>query len=255
MSERIHKVDDPKLKKPQHLDYLLDIPAAGKEEQENHSWNPEDSSLNIFIKENEPCTLLQLPVWRATDSIRGRIGYSKGLHVWEIVWPIEQRGYFPMVGVGTKEATLFSRGYHPLVGNTTESWGLDVSECGGSLLYHDFQNVCCPLGAYPSSQEILVIPDKFRVVLDMDEGTLGFMVDSQYLGIAFRGLKGKKVFPMVSSVWCHTEVTMHYINGVEPGPLPLIDICRGVIRQQLGKDRLQSINSLNLPSRMKSYLF
>ena len=49
----------------------------------------------------------------------------------------------------------------------------------------------------------------------MDEGTLSFMVDGQYLGVAFRGLKGKKLYPVVSAVWGHCEISMKYINGLD----------------------------------------
>lgn len=38
------------------------------------------------------------------------------------------------------------------------------------------------------------------------------------------------------------------------GPLPLKDICRRVIRQQINKKRLGRINELNLPKALKSYL-
>lgn len=55
----------------------------------------------------------------------------------------------------------------------------------------------------------------FAVVLDMDEGTLSFVVDGQYLGVAFRGLKGRKLFPIVSAVWGHCEITMKYIGGLD----------------------------------------
>lgn len=57
--------------------------------------------------------------------------------------------------------------------------------------------------------------NKFAVVLDMDEGTLSFVVDGQYLGIAFRGLKGRKLYPIVSAVWGHCEITMKYIGGLD----------------------------------------
>lgn len=49
----------------------------------------------------------------------------------------------------------------------------------------------------------------------MDEGTLSFVVDGQYLGVAFRGLKGKKLHPIVSAVWGHCEITMKYIGGLD----------------------------------------
>ena len=66
------------------------------------------------------------------------------------------------------------------------------------------------------SDECFVVPDKFLVVLDMEEGTLSYIVDGQYLGVAFSNLKDKgALYPMVSSVWGHCEITMHYINGLE----------------------------------------
>ena len=55
----------------------------------------------------------------------------------------------------------------------------------------------------------------FLVVLDMDDGTMSFVVESQYLGVAHRGLKGKKVYPIVSAVWGHCEITLKYIGGLD----------------------------------------
>jgi SPRY domain-containing SOCS box protein 1/4 len=71
--------------------------------------------------------------------------------------------------------------------------------------------------AYPSkSDDSFVVPDKFFVVLDLEEGTLAYIVDGQYLGVAFSDLKDKgALYPMVSSVWGHCEITMRYINGLE----------------------------------------
>lgn len=71
--------------------------------------------------------------------------------------------------------------------------------------------------SYPSkSDEGFVVPDKFFVVLDLEEGTLSYIVDGQYLGVAFSDLKDKgTLYPMVSSVWGHCEITMRYINGLE----------------------------------------
>jgi hypothetical protein len=49
----------------------------------------------------------------------------------------------------------------------------------------------------------------------MDEGTLSFVVEGQYLGVAHRGLRGKKVYPIVSAVWGHCEITMKYLGGLD----------------------------------------
>ena len=55
----------------------------------------------------------------------------------------------------------------------------------------------------------------FLVVLDMDEGTLAFVVDGQYLGVAHRGLRGQKLYVIVSAVWGHCEITLKYIGGLD----------------------------------------
>jgi SPRY domain-containing SOCS box protein 1/4 len=46
----------PRLPVPPHLDLALDRPAVGRTEQGRHAWNPEDRSLNIFVKEDDELT-------------------------------------------------------------------------------------------------------------------------------------------------------------------------------------------------------
>jgi SPRY domain-containing SOCS box protein 1/4 len=132
---------------------------------------------------------------------------------------------------------------------TQESWGWDL---GRNKLYHKGINSVYASTQYPSnssgllspsssttmttstmtdpadalnnngisystkSDDCFVVPDKFLVILDMEEGTLSYIVDGQYLGVAFSDLKDKgTLYPMVSSVWGHCEITMRYINGLE----------------------------------------
>jgi SPRY domain-containing SOCS box protein 1/4 len=80
------------------------------------------------------------------------------------------------------------------------------------------------------------------------------MADGQYLGVAFRGLQGKKLYPIVSTVWGHCEITMKYVNGLDRVPLALSALCRQVIRERVGKRRLHEINSLLLPKPLKKFL-
>lgn len=203
----------PDFCKPARLDMLLDMPPAKLEVQYKHAWNNEDRSLNIFVKEDDKLTFHRHPVAQSTDCIRGKVGYTRGLHVWQIHWPTRQRGTHAVVGVSTAEAPLHSVGYTSLVGSNSESWGWDL---GRNKLYHNCKNQ--PGVTYPvflEPDESFVLPDSLLVVLDMDEGTLSFMVDGQYLGVAFRGLKGKKLYPIVSAVWGHCEITMRYINGLD----------------------------------------
>jgi len=68
-------------------------------------------SLNIFVKEEDPLTFHRHPVAQSTDCIRGKVGYTKGLHVWELAWSTRQRGTHAVVGVATADAPLHSVGY------------------------------------------------------------------------------------------------------------------------------------------------
>lgn len=49
----------------------------------------------------------------------------------------------------------------------------------------------------------------------MDEGYMAYATDDEFLGVAFRGLKGKKLYPIVSAVWGHCEVTMKYMGSLK----------------------------------------
>lgn len=243
------------LARPEKLDILLDRPSLPEEALLEHAWNPNDRSVNIFVKDDDPHTFHRHPVAQSTDCIRGKKGYSRGFHVWEIQWSTRQRGTHAVVGVATSKAVLHCTGYHSLVGSNEESWGWDIVR---NKLYHNEKNVSAV--KYPvlsDNDHSFVVPDKFRVILDMDEGTMAFETnDGRYLGVAFRGIKGKTVFPIVSAVWGHCEITMKYIGGLDPEPQPLMDLCRRTIRKSVGKDHLTkgNVDKLPIPVPMKKYL-
>lgn len=140
------------------------------------------------------------------------------------------------------------------IGSNAESWGWDL---GRNRACHNTKASAVPPPVYPrmlKPDESFVVSDQFFMCLDMNEGTLSFMAEGQYLGVAFRGLKGKKLYPIVSAVWGHCEITMRYINGLDSNPLTLADSCRRTIRQHLGKSRIHRISQLNLPNSIKNYL-
>ena len=51
---------EPTGKLPVRLEMALDHPSEEKVEQVSHAWNPDDRSLNIFVKENDPFTFHRL---------------------------------------------------------------------------------------------------------------------------------------------------------------------------------------------------
>ncbi|KAL7849236.1 hypothetical protein SRHO_G00208590 [Serrasalmus rhombeus] len=200
------------------LELLLDMPPVGRASQLHYAWNPNDRSLNLFIKDEDKLTFHRHPVAQSTDCVRGKVGFTRGLHAWTIRWPVRQRGTHAVIGVATSLAPLHAVGYTALVGSDAESWGWDL---GRGKLYHDRKSQTGAAPSYPQTEEeeddegVFSVPEEVLVVLDMDEGTLGFCADGRFLGVAFRGLKGKKLYPIVSAVWGHCEVTMTYVNGLD----------------------------------------
>ena len=235
---------------PVRVEMALDQPAANGADQNRHAWNPDDRSLNIFVKENDALSFHRHPVAQSTDCIRGKQGYTSGLHVFEFNWPSRQHGTHAVVGVATKDAPLHSAGYQSLVGANGQSWGWDLGRCKA---YHNSETV--PGVQYPAYNSYQV-PDTFLMVLDLDLGTLAFIARGQYLGVAHTGLRGKTVYPIVSSVWGHCEVTMKYITCLAPGPASLASWCRRSIRTSVGKAGLErgDISSLTLPTAIKEFI-
>jgi len=194
---------------------LLEGEAVGREEQLEHSWNEADSSPNIYVKPDDPLTFHRNPVYQTSDAIRGKAGdsgdgYSSGLHVWSVHWPTASRGTHPVVGVATRECHLTEPGYKRLVGSTRNSWGWCLKTM---KVYHDSRKYRHGVPYPRDIDEKLRVPETFYMILDMDRGTLAFQVNNDFLGVAFSGLRGEELFPIVSAVWGHCEVTLTYIGN------------------------------------------
>jgi len=248
---------------PYRVEHLLELGKADMETQVMHGWNPLDKSVNIFVK-GDHLTLHRRPISQSTDSIRGKIGYRGGIHMWEIKWISNQRGTHACVGVATKKAPTRKAGYCSLIGNNEHSWGWDL---GRNILRHAEEQVAPACMAnhqenhnklsYPPMDDTdtsYIVPSVFQCVLDMDAGTLGFMADGQWLGTAFSGLQGKTLYPVVSCVWGHCEVTMKYLNGLPSCPLGLKEFSRRAIRNALPETTSRQISQVPLPASLKRYI-
>ncbi|CAL4071112.1 unnamed protein product, partial [Meganyctiphanes norvegica] len=56
------------------------------------------------------------------------------------------------------------------------------------------------------------VGERIRVILDCDDNTLAFEKNYEFLGVAFRGLPDKQIYPSVSAVYGNTEVSMVYLG-------------------------------------------
>lgn len=170
-----------------------------------HSWNPEDCSKNIYIKSNG-FTLHRNPVAQSTDGARGKIGFRSGRHAWEVIWegPL---GTVAVIGIATKEAPNQCHGYVALLGSNAQSWGWNLVD--NHLLHNgDSQGNYPQLNNAPKYQ----VGERIRVILDCDDNTLAFERNYEFLGVAFRGLPDKRLYPSVSAVYGNTEVSMVYLG-------------------------------------------
>jgi hypothetical protein len=112
------------------------ISRAGNRFDLNQTWNgmPLYSSTGdwnsnltpaITFQDDDKLTFHRHPVAQSTDCIRGKVGLTKGLHVWEVHWSTRQRGTHAVVGVATQDAPLHSVGYQVCVlhiGNWNTGW-------------------------------------------------------------------------------------------------------------------------------------
>ena len=248
-NDRMMKIIGPM---PARIEMLMDMPTVPLDEQCRHAWNPNDLSHNIYMREDDPLTLHRLPRANSTDGVRSKIGYETGIHLFEINWPMVQRGTTACVGVSTTEAPLHTVGYQNLIGRNKFSWGWDLSRKNA---IHDKKGRRYPAGL-KGPPENFVVPDKFHAILDMDKGVLGFVVNGNYLGAAFDGLQGKRLHLSVSAVWGNCKITMRYLCGLECQPLPLMNLCRHVIRSHMTQESLKTgrVDELKLPKSVKEFL-
>lgn len=203
---------------PPRVSRLMTEDPCSREEQLEHTWSEEDSSPNIYVKPEDQLTFHRNPVYQTTDAIRGKgglgedgdgPGYRVGLHVWAVTWPLASRGTHPVVGMATRDCPLTEPGYKRLVGSNGTSWGWCLKTM---KIYHDSRKFRHGVPYPRDVDEKLRVPDTFYMLLDMDRGTLAFQVNQDFLGVAFSGLRGEELFPVVSAVWGHCEVTLTYIN-------------------------------------------
>ncbi|XP_013133696.1 PREDICTED: F-box/SPRY domain-containing protein 1 [Papilio polytes] len=170
-----------------------------------HAWSPRDCSRNIHIKPNG-FTLHRNPVAQSTDACRAKIGFYHGRHAWEVIWegPL---GTVAVVGISTRDAPLQCQGYVGLLGSDEQSWGWNLVD---NHLLHNGQTQ----GHYPCLNNCpkYQVGERIRVVLDCEIGTLSFERSYEFLGVAFRGLPNRKLYPTISAVYGNTEVSMVYLG-------------------------------------------
>uniref|UniRef100_A0A3P8RUT7 Si:ch1073-228j22.2 n=1 Tax=Amphiprion percula TaxID=161767 RepID=A0A3P8RUT7_AMPPE len=224
-------------------------------------WSSAHRSPHFLLS---PCgqEVTRSPAELSSDGVRAEAGVRSGLHIWEVVWSPEHRGSHAVLGLSRKDCPLQASGYNVLVGGDSQSWGWELKT---NQLWHGGQT----LGRYPGnrrrdsssqsslkeSETPLLIPERVLLVLDADAGTLGFVVDGSFLGVAFQELpRGAELYPAVSSVRGGASIRLRYLNGTTRDPPALMALCGLSIRQFLGQQRHNQMDKLLLPPVLQHYL-
>jgi len=232
---------------PQRVQALLDSPVPSLEMSTAHSWNPNDRSFNVELKAEDPLVMRRRPVAQSTDCIRAKVGYSEGLHLFEINWPVRQRGTHAVVGIADATAQLHAQGYTSLIGSNDQSWGWDL---GRKKAFHGGNSQQFPLSI--SHHHQWTVPETFQMLLNMDRGVLMFLAEGEMLGVSHTGLPKDKgpLFPAVSTVWGHCEVKLQYMGSLyNNSPLSLQELSRLSIRGAIVKNKQSDCNVTNVEGR------
>lgn len=210
------------------LTITLKAPPVAPGDESSH-WSSVHRSPNFLLS---PCKqeVMRLPVEQSSDGVRAETGVNSGLHVWEVMWNPNHRGSHAVLGISRQNCPLQASGYDVLIGGDSESWGWELRtnqlwHAGERLrLYPERRGRCdckrtehCRLKANTKiAQPPLAIPERILLALDADAGTLGFIVDGSFLGVAFKDLPGGvELFPAVSSVRGGASIRLQYLNGAK----------------------------------------
>ncbi|XP_024122616.1 SPRY domain-containing SOCS box protein 4 [Oryzias melastigma] len=235
-------------------------------------WSSQCSSPHFLLS---PCKqeVTRTPAEMSSDGVRAEVGVKGGLHLWELLWSPKHRGSHAVVGVSTLDCPLQGSGYNVLLGGDSQSWGWELVSnqlwhAGKMLEPYPGKEKMIPstnadsLGPELSSSSntkesaALLIPERVLLVLDADAGTLGFVVDGNFLGVAFKDLpRGVELFPAVSSVRGGARIQLRYLNGSTCEPPPLMALCGLSIRRVLGNQEQNHLKKLPLPPYLQHYLF
>ncbi|XP_073678910.1 SPRY domain-containing SOCS box protein 2 [Garra rufa] len=232
---------------PIRLTVLLDTPPVGPGNPRSQ-WSPTYLSPNLKVCPSGGC-VYRAHVEQSSDAVRGAVGTTTGLHIWEVMWEGQQRGSHALLGVSTHMHSLQAAGYTALIGGDSCSWGWELST---NQLWHDGKAV----RQYPGggARDVLSVPERVLVVLDADAGTLGYLVDDCYLGVAFQDLpKGAELFPAVSCVWGGAQICIRYLCGTTRDAPALQALSRLSLRRALGWDWPRS-RTQSLPSAVQRLL-
>jgi len=177
-----------------------------------------------------------------TAAIRGNRQFREGEeHYWEVQMSSAVYGTDMMIGIGASSVDLdrYKSQFCSIIGKDTDSWGISYF----GTLHHNGK-----------SKDYTKKFERGAIIgchLDLWKGTLSFYKNGKPLGIAFDGLLGKKLFPMISSTAARTK--MKLLCSHKTG-FSLQYLCCKEISKHIPSSQTNALDSLPLPNGLKRYI-
>ncbi|XP_022916517.1 SPRY domain-containing SOCS box protein 3 [Onthophagus taurus] len=176
------------------------LPCTCGETNQTYNWNWEPQRTGTHVLSNGNREVVFHPVYSpGTAAVRGNKILEKNMHhYWEIKILTKLYGTDVMIGVGTPDVSLEERQYKfcSMLGCEDQSWGYSYR---GSLQHNKLTREYGP----PFGIGTII-----GIHLDMYSGTLEYYMNRKPLGIAFRGLKNKDLYPMVCSTAAQSSIRL-----------------------------------------------
>jgi len=204
-------------------------------------WDAETKSADSIVEPGESEVYFHPDYSCGTAAVKGKKLLGDGEeHYWEVKMSSAVYGTDMMIGVGTNNVCLnkFKSQFCSLIGKDNESWGISYF----GTIHHDGK-----------TRDYTKKFERGSVIgchLDLWKGTLAFYKNGEPLGVAFEGLLGKKLYPIISSTAARTRMKLlcSYNTGFSLQYLCCKEMSKNIPYSS------ESISTLPLSNALKRYI-
>ena len=162
-------------------------------------WDDGNKSSTVLIDDTGTEVSFHPIFSSGTDAVRGNTCFlQENIYYWEIKMSSAVYGTDMMIGIGTNavDLTRYETEFCRFIGKDANSWGLSYHgeiQHNGILKDYTYKFSCGSV---------------IGCLLDLWEGKLSFYINGVPAGVAFEGLLGKDLYPMISATSARTKMTL-----------------------------------------------
>lgn len=203
-------------------------------------WDDDTKSAASCIKDDSREVMFHIDYSCGTAAVRGTMPMKNDQYFWEIKMTTPVYGTDMMIGVCTGDLDLdhCRHVFCSMIGLDSNSWGISYT---GQIQHKQLKE------SYSSKfgQGAII-----GVHLDMWHGTLSFYKNRKPLGIAYQGLQGRTLYPVVSSTAARSGMKV-ISNSSFPSSLQFM--CCQIMRKVI-PPHLDVLEEVGLPPGLRDFL-